>query len=399
LALALERHLIKAGEPDVEAVCLHLLATPVIQQADHANLLLDVETFLNNFLFHIACREAGVRTALHSQCSTVSCIWKRSPLRGPVFLHTRHALIRLVDLSNRQLKAHSFCCLPAPLTLAAQAIAGTAPAADPVLVRLTGRCLPNAPDGFRICNNELWRMFDLDHGIRRVAVDESLVSECLAQHLTDDASPVHRLVFDACVRDCFLQVKRELVRSPDNFAVHHATPDFLWWRSGKRLEKVMIVGRGPSARALVAPHCQLLPVALEPHAIATALRAGHVYADRILAYLVRCLLPGVVAVGGTSQQDYLALYRRMLLEAHRRCPFLEHADVHSIDDRTLSRLGGMPLVELDEGTEELLSWLGPTTPMGELEACFLDRPLYETVGSLRCADYLEPALRRWETSQ
>ncbi|MBC3843067.1 hypothetical protein GXW82_31420 [Streptacidiphilus sp. 4-A2] len=68
-AAAVVRHLEGFGTKDAAAVGEHLLRTPVIQQADHSNLLLDPETFLNNYLFHLAWR--GVRERPPWWCPSV----------------------------------------------------------------------------------------------------------------------------------------------------------------------------------------------------------------------------------------------------------------------------------------------------------------------------------------
>jgi len=127
LAEAMGRYPAASGEDDVSAVCDAFVRAPVIQQADHSNLLLDTETFLNNFLFHAAAREAGLKVAIHSQGSTVACLSRRMPVGGPVFLRTRGGCYQLFDCSKRLLKNSSFCALPMPATLTMRGIEGAVP--------------------------------------------------------------------------------------------------------------------------------------------------------------------------------------------------------------------------------------------------------------------------------
>lgn len=394
LARAVEAYLVRHGDPDVDAVCDQLLRVPVIQQADHANLLLEPETFLHNYLFHLAAREAGARVAVTSQCTTVSCLTRRTPVLGPTFLRTRGALFGVLPLSKTTLKNATFCSLPGPVTMTFDHLDGPPHdvAGDPVLGSLAGRQAPDAPTAYRRANEDIWRGLDVDHGVRRVAIDESVVSECVAAHLADPGSPVSRLLFDPQVRDAFVRTKRRLVADPTNLTVNRAVPDFLWLRKGPRLHQVELVGTGPDAIWLVESNRSPLPVPMEPVAVAAALRAGVLYADRVLAYLVRCLLPGVVAVGGTSQQDYVRLYRRALLETHAEVPFLDRADLDRIRRTDLSRVGGRALLELRGEAFEAVRTLGPGTRLAQLEERFLDRPVGETIGELRCARYLERAL-------
>jgi hypothetical protein len=381
LARAVERYLREHGDRRVDEVCEHLLRVPVIQQADHSNLLLDGETFLNNYLVHLATREAGGRVAITSQCSTMSGLSRRSPVLGPTFLRTRGALVRVVPMSKTALKDSSFCCLPGPVPMTFDVLEGELDvAADPVLGPFVGRPLDGGPRTYRRMNDEIWGALDLDHGVRRVQIDESVVSECVALHLADPSSPVTRLLFDPQARASFVRAKRRLVESPENLTVNRAAPDFFWYRKGARLREVVLDGDGFTIEAGGPP----LPVPFEPKAIAEALRAGVLYADRVLAYLVRCLLPGVVAIGGVSQQDYLRLYRRMLLEADAETPILSAAERAVVRRPGLSRLGGRPLLEPTGDELQLIRMLGPATRLADLEDAFLDRPVGVTIGNLRC---------------
>ncbi|BCB82185.1 hypothetical protein Pflav_085950 [Phytohabitans flavus] len=226
LARAVETYLHSYGDADVDATCDHLLRVPVIQQADHASLLLDAETFLHNYLFHVACREAGVTVALVNQCTTVSCLVRRTPVLGPTFLRSRGGLFGVYPFSKTVLKNSSFCGLPGPLEMAFEPLEGTRHdvASDPVLGPLIGLKAPDAPTAYRMANNEIWAGLDLDHGVRRVQIDEAVVSECVALHVEDPASPVFALLFDPAVRDAFLRAKRHLVADPSNLAVNNASP-------------------------------------------------------------------------------------------------------------------------------------------------------------------------------
>lgn len=54
------------------------------------------------------------------------------------------------------------------------------------------------------------------------------------------------------------------------------------------------------------------PIEISRDNVIAQLRAGNIYMDRMVAYLLRCLMPGVIAMGGTSQQDYLSEYQKIL---------------------------------------------------------------------------------------
>lgn len=376
----------------------HLLRHPVVQQADHSNLLLDPETFLNNFLFAVACRDGGIGTMVVSQCSTVSCLSRRDPVAGPPFLRTRHSLYRVLPFSKSTFKSSTFCALPGPVRITLDRLDGPGPEAeaDPVLRGMLHRTWPDAPTAYRDCNDELWSVLGASTGVSRVGIDERATATCVADHLGDPTSPIHQLVFVPRLRRTFLEVKRELVASPSNLAVNLATPDFFWYRHGTRLQPTVLAGDDASPRWTREPSGRAVPVEWDPQSVSQAVRDEIVYPDRILAYLARCILPRVTAIGGTSQQDYVRLYRQMILETHRREPFLDQHDRESVDDESTSLLGGAPLIERVGETAELLEDLGPGCDLGGFERRMTNQPLGRTIGTLSCADYLRPRLTTQE---
>ena len=393
VARALADYLSSRNVKGIDDICSHLLSVPVIQQADHSNLLLDQETFLNNYLFALACREANVEIMITSQCSTVSCLSKREPVAGPVFLRTRGRLYKVFGFSKRFFKHASFCGLPSPITMSFEVIDkydGTR-RSDPLLSRFIGRTSTSAPEAYRRCNEEIWAELNHPANVTRIGVDESMTSSLAALHLTDPASPIHRLLFDRKVREAFLAVKRLLVASPKNLAVNRALPDFFWHRKQTRLVPIILLNAESTPNMVLETDGSSVSVEYAPSALAQALRDGILYVDRILAYLVRCLLPGITAVGGTSQQDYVRLYQEMIMETHRQQPFLDESDLESVRQKRLSRLGGAPLLELTPQQSETVQTLGRSTNLEVFAEMFLDEPVAKTIGALRCAQYIDPA--------
>jgi hypothetical protein len=391
LARAFERTLIAHGDDGGRAAA-HLLATPVIQQADHANLLLDPETLLNNYLFAVGCREAGVPIMLTSQCSTVSCIARRQPVAGPTFLRTRGCLYQVLPFSKRTLKDASFCALPGPVSLTFELRAGSWRAdADPLLAPFVGQSAHGAPEAYRRANQALWRRLGIED-VTWVVVDESTTSETIATHLADPTSALTRLVLEPPVRDRFLRHKRAIVASPTNLAINRAAPDFFYYRSGSRLVPLVLRGEGAHATLELETTGAPCPVPLEAAALAEALRTGVIYGDRVLAYLARCLLPGVVAVGGTSQQDYVDCYRQMMLATHGDVAFLDADEVATLRRPDLSRIGGAALTELTGELARVVAELGRDARLADIDGLILDRTVGATLGTLACARYLEPRL-------
>ncbi|MFD4127073.1 hypothetical protein ACFXKK_28005 [Streptomyces globisporus] len=374
------------GGPDAADA---LLRRPVIQQSDHANLLLDRETCLNNVLFHQAASDAGLPVAIHSQCTTVVCLSRRVPPTGPVFLATAGGRYDVFGRSRNEYRRSNFCSLRGPVRIALRPVGPTA-LPESLARRLVGRVFPDAPTAYRILNTELWAGFGADPAVRRVQLDETTTARALALHVECPDSPVRRLLFDPAVRTAFLAVKREVVASPENLVVNRAVPDWFWVREGSRLVGVVRTERGYVSERDGSP----APLDLEdPAVVAAALRSGDLHGDRILAYLVRSMLPGAVAVGGSVQQDYTAAYRTMLARTQERVPFLDPADLATVLDPGLSRLGGAPLLEPPRAEHTRWEGLGVDADPVDLVAPWLERTVGSAVGGLDCAWFYDGNLR------
>lgn len=387
---ALVQYLKGFKENRIDEICNHLLHFPVIQQADHSNLLFDLETFLNNYLFAIACKMNNVKMMITSQCSTVCCLSRRNPIVGPVFLRIVDDLFQVFPFSRRTLKDSNFCTLPGPVTMTFDHLEGSESLLkrNKLINSFVGRKFENATSCYRNCNKEIWDTIYPFIEIDRVALDESMTSYIAARHLLDKHSPFYKLIFDHELRDCFIAIKKEFVASSRNLAINQAAPDFFWFRKDHKLCPVVLSGKGSAAEFyLIEQNCRL-PISYTPLDFYQALRTGKIYIDKIMAYLVRCLLPGITAIGGTSQQDYLRHYQEILFLTHQELPFIEGGDLSRICNMNLSKLGGAPLLELNTEQKKFTYHLDDDLNVNRFFESFLELPLSRTIGSLSCASYL-----------
>lgn len=396
LVEALARHLHNLGELGVDDWCETLSRTPMIQQADHSCLVLDHETLLNNVLFAAAAHLAGVRQILTVQCSGVSCITQRGPFRGPPFVNTRNATFNIFGRSIRNYASAAFCCLEGPAKSIFAPINGEARtlSSDTLIADLLNREWPDPLEGMRRMNRMLWCSMGGAALADILFVDDRFSNELLALHLEREESPIHRLFFEPRARTLFLMAKRELVARPSNFAVNRAEPDFFWFRRKQRLLPVIMhpVNRVPVY--LDGDAERPLDIPMTPRCVAEAVRMGRLIPDRILIYFARCLLPGVRAIGGTSQQDYVKLYRELLVYCHQEFALLDATELANVNSLNLSRLGGAPLLEVTQQMTETIAHVGRDTNWGDILAPYMLMPIEETIGELRCASYLERKLVR-----
>jgi len=387
LVNAMESYLEKYKDPVLETVESLLDQSPIIQQADHSNLLLDQEVFLNNILHALGANLQGVTHIFTSQCSTVSCLSRRSPPAGPTFLRMGAAMYSLFDVSNRLLKDGNFCTLPSP------AIFNITPTSDTTandmnicLQHLNKMTFPSAEAAFRYANDFIWNQMGYPKDVRRISFDESMVSELAALHIESEDSPLFRLIFDRDIRNNFLRIKRDYINSPKNKAINLSYPDFFWLRKKGKLRALTCDYLSGEGVYVIAETGEGIDFDITPETISEYLRKGNVYMDRMMTYFVRCLLPNVVALGGTSQQDYLEEYQDIFLETHAATPFLDETCIDHFKNRAISQFGGAPLIYQNDYS--FIEKLFKDPDLSEYLNKMSGKPLIETIGNFSAASYL-----------
>lgn len=367
-------------------VCNQLKNFPVIQQADHSNLILDEETFLNNYLFALAIKEKGGDIIINSQCSTVCCFSRRLPPAGPVFLNTRNSLFKVFPFSKRFFKNANFCLIPGPVRTSFDIESGNHQISnDTILSKIVGLEFSTATESFRVCNDIIWNELNLP--INRISFDEDLTSQLIIKHILSKDSPIYLLLFDQKIRQNFIKCKNKFINSVQNRVIKNSGTDFFWFKKDAKLIRINISNNNYNKNMILDDN-SLLDFSMNPDDIVRELEKQSIYADNFLSYFSRCLLPGIVAIGGTSQQDYLDHYINIILMCNNDTPFIPKEIENMLKNEVLSKLGGAPLLELNNEQKHMINFLTDSSALDEFSKSFLDLPIEETIGSLSKAKYL-----------
>lgn len=390
LVMAMERYLEKHNDPASDIIENLLDISPVIQQADHSNLLLDEETFMNNLLHMIACSLNGISHIISSQCSTVSCITRRHPYTGPTFLRIAGKQIRLTNISNRLLENSNFCTLPNPFHFVINGDYQIFNSKEmlPFLKEIDRKIFKNAESAFRYVNNYIWNNIPYTSNVKRVAFDESMVSELAALHIEQKEGVFYRLLFDKKLRDTYIRKKNEYIRAKNNKVINLTYPDFFWLKKKTKLRALSYKTNEKLPSFTIAETNEEANILFTPDALARELRNKNIYVDRMMAYLLRCLLPNVVAIGGTSQQDYLLGYQQIFLDTHSEVPFLDQDCLEQFNNSSMSRFGGYPLIKMGSQASFPLNEFGQLNNIDTFVSTNINRKLIQTIGDFSCASYL-----------
>jgi hypothetical protein len=390
----LYRHLSQKAGCDAQRCCDGLRALPVIQQADHANLLLDRETLLNNLLFALAARRAGARTVVTIQCSSVSSIARRRPYRGPPFLYTRNGCYDVFGCSARTYARAAFSELAGPVTANFVPSPTSTPLdRDALIGALHGRTWAGPLECFEAINAKLWGALGGGQMPTLTILDDRFSYDLVATHLEAKDSPLYRLVFDPAITSVCTEIRQALSSLPSARGVSTTEPAYFWARSGRRFEPVVTTPSGDGTLSVIPVLCARRAFSVDASELPRLVRARALIPSKMLIYFARCLLPGIRAIGGTSQQDYLAHYRTLLLELQTHTRLLDADDLLNVRRGDLNQLGGAPLLEPDSNLAETLAFAQENTDWDGAFERFLSKPLCETVGALSCAGYLVEKFR------
>lgn len=365
---------------------------PMIQLADGADLLGDVETILNHLMFQITCRENNISYMWTQQCTTVKALTSRSPLRGPAILETDQDYLQVFGGSIKSLESSNVACMSdveftfRPLGRKLPVYAGVA--CPDLMARFQGRRYERASDGILAANRWMWSQLRVKARKRLLLFGEEVSVDVVRQFLEDDTSLIARILLDPVSRQAFLQARAAVVGAPDNLVLRGST-DFFWGRDGRRLRPLRVCEGDPPALAVVSKGHVRPFVTLSRDALTDRLERGDLYPDLLLGYTVLSLLPGVVAVGGASQHEYLPRIRDVLLLAHELCPVLDSTDHERLREEEYSRLIGPALLELSPRQRRALLSLSTSTRLDDFEADAFRRAIGETAGTFEYLQYFQ----------
>lgn len=379
------------GERHAERALLEFTHRPMIQLADGADTLLDIETLINHLMFQVVCRENNLQYMFTQQCTTVRAITSKSALRGPAFLDRHDDRFMVLSGSRRLLVDASVACLGRTQFLFSPLGKKTSLFANlecPDLVTpFREKEYERAVDGVLEINRWIWSRLRVKAKKELILFGEDLSADVVGQHLSHDTSPVSRILLDSTTRRAYLDARDEACRHYDNFVLR-STTDFFWARDGVALRPCRLQEGTPDV-LVYRSGSKFEGIPLTKRELHERLRRHELFPDLALAYIVLSLLPGVFAVGGASQHEYLPWIQKILLATHEKAPILRSEDLDRLGRTQYSRMLGPSLLELNPIQKNALLALNERTSLDEFEAAAFNDKIANTAGSLQYLHYLD----------
>ncbi len=286
----------------VDSVRRQIERVPVVQTADHTQLLLDPVMFAN----HVATMIGAVR----GECEHIVVLassrntFKSRQGHGPGLLAAGSGVLNVLGLTNRDRQDSVYAHRgPArfaftPLGTSSDSLERTGAA----LRRLVGpQVHSSAPMAFHRANQAIWEHFGFHRRAGLVQLDSTFSARLAARHIRLGRGSVHDLFFSPEVRDAFLTARRAIGDDPmlGGFLRHQT--DLVWGAVKGQLRPLSVVeGALRDAYGHVS-------VPLTPRDVAAALEAGQLVPDISVTFLIENIAADLCTLGGPSQLVYVPL--------------------------------------------------------------------------------------------
>lgn len=370
------------------------LAYPVMQFADHSNLLYDQTTFINNFMLQIVSRELGLEYLFSKQCNLLKGISNDKLLVGPALVELENDIYKLFKLSNKFLKKSNIAAID-DVVLDFQPLGIKDIDKNIILPEflqsLNGTHFKSASEAYKFSNLKIWAGLKMSNKKKYVPLDENFVSDVFIKYLEQNDSVLAQLLFDADVRKVYLTVKEEILGSKENLVLQNNS-DFFQYKSGTTLKMIKFDQQKENMYELESK--KVVDFVFNKNEIIQKLKNRELYADLILSYIALGIMPDADLFGGTSQQEYFPIIKKIVLEVNNRTKIFPEDFISQIEKNNNNKFLGAGILELDYNHKHQIMNLSSNTDLDLLENTFINKPLCETIGKLFAYNYFNIIFKR-----
>lgn len=371
-----------------EKAAAQMRRAPMMQLADHGDLLLDRQTFMNNYLYQMAGREANYDFLFTQQCTRVHCMMDKHGPQGPIgpaYVHRDMDVFQIFNKSNNALARSSVATLQdVPVMWQPLGILTSPSASAPtpeVIKPFIGAVFPRAATAINTMNQHIWRSFSCKAKKELVLFDEDFTCDLVADYLKDGNNSLARLVTGPDTRRAFLEVRQEYRVAHPHSMIDTGT-ELFWMNGGQSLRAATFSADGKSLGANGAE------ISTDRESLIEALRTRRIYPDLSLSYLALSILPNIPAFGGASQHEYVPAIRDVACMADARIPFLDPAERGTLPHSNTSVLLSSMIMELPMPAKRALGMLDKDTKLDQLESEFAAKNMGDLSGDFSRFAYM-----------
>lgn len=278
------------GIKQVEKIIAEFKIAKAIQLADGAYTLFDDLVFQNNILFANYLDSVNLTSGISQQCSTIRMIQHYSPLTGPGIINEGCERFSVFGLSKKKMMNSNMCAV-GPVQYSKN-IAHYFELNERSLLDIQFK---TAADAIGNLNNTLWGR--LNEVPLVYFIHERLTQILTAKFLCEKNELLIDLLFNSYRREKLFEKWDSLIKS-GKVRFLRRTADFFYLRSSSSIEPTKL-----KLEHLVNLKGNKV-YNFELNGIIQGLEDGVLFPNLMISYLVLSMIPGILAFGGASQNEY-----------------------------------------------------------------------------------------------
>jgi len=374
---------------EIEVAIKEFLKFPAIQVADHAGLFYDFTNFINNFMWNIALENNNIKYLFTCQCETVRAAQDVQNFLGPAFIEINENIYNIFNLSKNKLKNTNVAALHNCKFIFKIIRQNNKDNFPDILKEIisTSKEAGYAPDMFRDANLLFWNSIKYENKRKLICFDRRFFSDVVAENILKRTPIIEAALFDEEKRNSFLKIKNRIIQSSENLVLRNTT-DFFYLKKGDELIPLKIKSDGNFYNGrnggIVIIYGKKLKI--NRKVIYTALKDRILYPDLILSNIFGHILPNIIAIGGTSQLEYLPNIVKILDEflIKNNLKYKSHLESKArLDVNGYGRLIGPSLIKFTDSDKRFIGNLNSKSNLEEFKQSFC----YKKIGEVLNIDF------------
>ncbi|MFE8049046.1 hypothetical protein [Brenneria goodwinii] len=364
---------------------------PVIQMADHGEVMLHPNMIMNNYLSNYAANKIGLKFIFSQQCTRVKAITNKSKLLGSAIIPRSNGYLKIYSQGFDKLTKLSIACMNPVVTdfkfftLEREIIKNiTIPE---IIKEFDTKRYFSATGFLEEINNHIWKNLNFRNKCQLVLFDEDFSCQCVATMLSGKTLLSEFFKNDsACMH--LIKSREERKRSQPYSQLDIST-DYFWLRENNSLKAMRLCWCDSGKLILVPVNSKGDQIPFSPEILSELLFRKVLYPDTTLSYITLSILPGIACLGGGSQSEYFPEIASLFSDAIDKFGINKRIKqkLHMIIK--YSKLFYYGLLELNKEQRTLIDNLDKSSDLDMLIESLESLKLHESVGELRAFDYLE----------
>lgn len=372
---------------------------PFIQIADGSNLLFDTDTFYNNYFSQLICKYNNLPFFIAQQCSRNKLLMAGiTPPYGCGVIELASDFYNLFDLTRTDMQKKSVCTLnnvqvdPKPYGIKSPIYSH---ASLPTMLQpFIGKTYEHSRKAFEEINKSIWLSLKMKAKKKRFQIDEHVSAQVIADHI-HRKTDIFNLLFQEEMSSTFIDIKNNQI-GKQKIDILRNTTDYFYYNDDGVLKPIrQKQGSKNTFCFQIEPNGNKFE--MDDADVIKALSSGVLFPDLIMSYIVMILAPNVLAIGGSSQHEYLATIYQMMEDMASQTGIFTSIIKSIIDRQNANSRMISGLIEATPKVTNMLFHLSSDTDLDIFENAHAPISLKESMGDMSYFSYFNIFFNRQQS--